>query len=93
MIPTPEMVGAVASLALGPHVKKATQYLSETCVIRATRPHKFDRRSRSNTEVVTVGKPNYRERQFIKACKKAGEPLPVKKIQIKLPKGTKAGKK
>lgn len=33
--------------------------------------------------VVTVGAPNYAGREFIKACKKAGETFPVKKIQLK----------
>jgi hypothetical protein len=33
--------------------------------------------------VFTIGKPNYEEREFIKKCKKAGEPFPVKKIQVK----------
>jgi hypothetical protein len=34
----------------------------------------------------TIGIPNYL-REFIRKCKKAGEPFPVKKIQLKfLPK-------
>lgn len=33
--------------------------------------------------VLKIGKPNYLERDFVKMCKKAGEPLPVKKVQIK----------
>ncbi len=89
---TPQVVGVVTQLALGPGVYRATKFLGPDLVVRATRPHKYDRRNRSNTVIVTVGKPNYREREFIKACKKAGEPLPVKKIQIKRPKGWKDGK-
>jgi len=33
--------------------------------------------------VLTIGRPNYAEREFIKLCKKAGEPFPVKKMQLK----------
>lgn len=86
---TPQTVGLVAQLALGPDVYRATKFLGPDLVVRATRPHKYDRRNRSNTVVVTVGKPNYREREFIKACRKAGEPLPVKKIQLQAPKAPK----
>jgi hypothetical protein len=32
---------------------------------------------------LTIGKPNYSERKFIKQCIKAGEPFPIKKIQLK----------
>jgi len=33
--------------------------------------------------VVTYGAPNYIEAKFVKVCKKAGEPFPVKKIQFR----------
>jgi hypothetical protein len=69
--------------------RQATAYLSEKEVIRATRPlynGKIDRRNKTITVVLTLGRPNYRERLFIKACKKAGEPFPVRKVQIKWPK-------
>ena len=82
-------VGLVSILALGPNVYRATKFLGPQLVIRATRPHKYDRRNRSNTVVLTVGKPNAREREFIRRCKKAGEPLPVKKILLKGPKNAK----
>lgn len=67
---------------MAPDIYRATKFLSSVMVVKATRPHRFDRRSRGQTVVVTVGKPNYRERKFLKTCKKAGEPLPVKKIQL-----------
>lgn len=64
--------------------QKAVKYLSPTLVVRATKP-KFKRRSdsRTGTIVLTVGRPNYAHRQFIKKCKKAGEPFPVKRVQLK----------
>lgn len=30
-----------------------------------------------------MGAPNFAERRFIRLCFKAGEPLPVRKVQIK----------
>jgi hypothetical protein len=64
-------------------VKQATVYVSENHIVRATALHPMDARSRSNSLVVTIGKPNFREREFIKTCQKAGEPLPVRKVQLK----------
>lgn len=64
---------------------KATKFISEKEIVRVTRTRykgKFDRYKLELT--VTRGKPNYREREFIKICKKAGEPFPVKKIQLKV---------
>lgn len=69
---------------------KATKYLSETQIVRAVRRTYGGKILKGNTEIlVTIGKPNYQEREFIKLCKKAGESFPVKKIQIKWPKGAK----
>jgi hypothetical protein len=63
---------------------KGTKYLSEKEVVRVTRPLYSKGFSRRALEVVlTHGKPNYLEREFIKKCKTAGEPLPVKKVQLK----------
>lgn len=63
---------------------KATKYLSEKEVIRAVRT-RFGNKFNPRRIEVTVSrcKPNFLERQFIVACKKAGEPFPVKKIQLK----------
>ena len=68
---------------------KATKYISPKEIVRAVRktyksqnrkPHKGD-----SVEIsLTIGRPNYLERQFIKDCQKAGEPFPVKRIQIKV---------
>lgn len=63
--------------------RKASFYLAEDTVVTATRPHKPDKRAKSFSIVVTMGRPNYRGRLFIKACQKAGEPFPVKKLQLK----------
>lgn len=66
---------------------KATKYLSDKLTIKATRKRYKGRiyKSENVDMVFTVGKPNYLEREFIKDCKKAGEPFPVKKVQLKYP--------
>lgn len=65
----------------------ATKYIDKDFIIRATRKlhlRKIDKRGKVEI-VLTIGKPNYLERDFIKQCKKAGESFPVKKIQLKFP--------
>jgi hypothetical protein len=62
--------------------RKATRYVSPRLVVKACRRHKPDRRNLRVEFVVTLGAPNYAEREFIKRCKKAGEPFPVRKIQL-----------
>ena len=63
---------------------RATKYFSDKLIIRAARRTYGGKIVKGNTEIVlTIGKPNYQEREFIKKCKKAGEPFPVKKVQIK----------
>ena len=63
--------------------RKATFYFSPKLVAKATRQRRPDRRTNQETFVVTLGRPNYAERKFIKTLKAAGEPFPVKKIQYK----------
>lgn len=65
---------------------RATKYVGPREVVRATRRLVRGRVPRDNVEIcLTLGRPNYAERKFIAQCKKAGEPLPVKKVQIKFP--------
>lgn len=71
---------------------KATYYISPKEIIRAVRKrYKFGKNKKTlprkdhNIEIMlTIGRPNYTEREFIKLCQKAKEPFPVKKIQIKV---------
>lgn len=58
-------------------------YLDEDAVATAVRIEKPRKRARYIEIRLKLGKPNFRERLFIKACKKAGEPFPIKKIQLK----------
>lgn len=78
-------IGQVIDCLIANDARKATKFISPKLVITATRKifgGEIDKRA--NIEVVIkIGKPNFAERDFIKQCKKAGEPFPVKKIQIK----------
>lgn len=65
--------------------KRATKFLDEHLIVRATRKlyhGKLNRREDPEI-VLSIGRPNYLERKFIKACVKAGESFPIKKIQLK----------
>lgn len=76
----------VISALLRSGAKRATKYIDAKTIVKAT--HQSSRPPRKNdwsqTLVVTFGRPNYAERQFIKDCKKAGVPFPVRKVQLKL---------
>lgn len=74
---------AKALRAMSPEVRKATVYLSEKLVVSICRCFKYSKRNTREDLVVKIGQPNYLEREFIKRCKRAGEPLPVKKVQLK----------
>jgi len=71
-------------------VWKATKYINPDFVIKAT-VKRFGEGMKKNRftgsgicEIcLTIGEPNFAERQFIKLCKKAKEQFPVKKIQVK----------
>ena len=82
------MYDALLAAVLQPTVYQATKFVSPTHVLKATR-QRFDgkvpsRTASRQTVIVTIGKPNYKARQFIKLYQKAGESFPIKKIQIKL---------
>lgn len=63
--------------------RKTTKFLDEKTIVRATHQRKPSKRDVTTTIILTMGRPNFRERQFIKACKRAREPFPVRKIQLK----------
>ncbi len=67
---------------------KATKYISEKLTVKATQIlYKKSKPSPRAIEIrLTASRPNYDERAFIKTLKKAGEPFPVKKVQLKMPK-------
>lgn len=68
-------------VVLNPNVRRATKYLAPDKVVKATR--RFKRYNTMSTDVVlTVGRPNYRERRKIALFRKAGVPFPVRRIQF-----------
>jgi hypothetical protein len=77
-----------------PTAVRVTKYLSDKLTIKATRPvyrrrTKHQRKKSAKRTLrddvltirFTVGPPNYQERVFIRDCKHAGEPFPVRKLQ------------
>ena len=80
----------LAEMLLMTEAWKVTKYFTGKDVVTATRRcygRKIDRRDTRVEILFKIGRPNFEEREFIKKCKKAGEPFPVKRIQIKyLPK-------
>jgi len=87
-------VAQVVDALLATDAWKATKFLSDKSIVRATRKmygkdtprgRRIDKRDRSVDISLVIGKPNYLEREFIKKCRKAGEPIPVKRVQLKYP--------
>jgi hypothetical protein len=83
------VVSEVVNALLTNGAKTATAYLSPKHVVRASirliKGKLPPKHSKTVEVLVTIGAPNYAAREFIKTCKKAGEPFPVKKIQLKFP--------
>lgn len=76
-----DIINVLESLINDSTKKRAVKYVSSKFIIRGTRGKFF--RSTDNIEItLTIGKPNYLEREFIKLCQKAKEPFPIKKIQL-----------
>lgn len=63
-------------------IRKATAIVSPTHTLKITRQSPVDKRAKAETYILTVGRPNYAERQFIKDCRAANEPFPVKKVLV-----------
>jgi hypothetical protein len=78
-------ISQIVTYVLENKVVKATKYVSPKLIIRAVRKrYKGKILGNQNVQItLTIGKPNFLERKFIKDCIKAKEPFPVKKLQIK----------
>lgn len=81
-------INQCTSMILDHGAVKATKYESEKQVVTATRRLYGGKiNKRGNVEILLkIGRPNYAERKFIKMAKKAGEPFPIRKIQVTFPK-------
>ena len=76
-------VAVCVSYCLGGY-RQATKYLTPQLTVKATRQRKPDHRSTGDTILLTIGRPNYLERRFVKLCRKAGESVwPVRKVQLR----------
>lgn len=73
----------VGEVAYRKDIRRATAYISPVLTIKATAQRRQDNRDKSTTVLVTVGRPNFLERRFIKVCQKAGMAFPLSQIQWK----------
>jgi len=64
-------------------LRHAIKYLTPTLVVKATVMHKHIRRASQVSMVVTIGRPNYRERRYVRALKRAGVQFPCRKVQLR----------
>lgn len=77
------LASIIAMLVDTQNARKVTAYLAPDYTMKASRQRPYAKRDKAETFIVTHGRPNYEEREFIKLAKKAGEPFPIKKIQLK----------
>ena len=94
---TAQHFSRVAAALLDSGARKATLYLSPKLTVKASRSiykkkdgsyQKVEDKRASRADIVfTAGVPNYEERLFIRQAVKAGEPFPIKKVQLKYVRG------
>ena len=78
-----QALAKATSALLAGDAKKATVYVGPKLVVSICRRFKPKSRDSRQDYVVKIGRPNYRETPFIAACVAAGEPFPVKKVQLR----------
>ena len=64
-------------------LRSAVRYLSPRLRVKLTRHRRPSGRALGETFHLAVGAPNYAERAFIAECVEAGEPFPVRRIQVR----------
>jgi len=80
-----KVVSQVVDILISTEAKSAIKYIDEKTAVKATRKTFKGKIQKGNIKIIlTIGKLNYEAREFIKKCKKSGEPFPVKKVQLKL---------
>jgi hypothetical protein len=78
------IIGTLVRAILAGGAIRATKYISEKQTIKATRKRYKKGVVHSAIDIViTIGKPNYLERAFIKKFKQSGGSFPIKNPQIK----------
>lgn len=87
-------VRTVVDTLIRTRAHRVTKFISPTQVVRATR--RLERKRVPSDKRIEaslhIGPPNFRERAFIKACKRAKEPFPVRKVKIDMPPAAKPKK-
>lgn len=86
-------VTAVVETLLRTDAHIARKYLADRLVVRATRVLYHGRIPKGCAPIdirLTIGRPNYLERQFILVAKQAGESFPIRRAQLKFPARRKA---
>lgn len=80
-------IGATIENLLKANAWKATKFISEKYIVRATR--QLERKKLSNVGnleiTLTIGHPNYEERDYVRMCKKAHMHFPLKNVWLKFP--------
>lgn len=77
-----EVPKMLATLFAHDDVRRVTFYGSPAFTIKITRMAKPDKREKAEHFILSMGRPNYAEKKFIKDCQKAGEPFPVRRVQL-----------
>lgn len=83
-------VSELYAVVFGTDSRSGVKYLTDKLVVKLSRRSykafggKAGRKNdRSETHLVTVGAPGYRERLFIKKMKKAGTAFPIVDVQLR----------
>lgn len=79
----PKYFAMVCGALASSDAKSVVKVIDDKTVVKATWRFKPDGRNKREEMVVTIGAPDYRIASFIKKCRKAGEPFPIKKLQYK----------
>lgn len=76
-------IARVVEALLESGARKATKFVSPDLTVKATHQFKPRKNDRLTEVRLTFGQPNYAESKFIAKAIAAGEPFPVKKVQLK----------
>lgn len=78
----PKVFAIVLNTLIQSDAKTAVKYLTPKLCVKATWHNKPSNRNRSEQAIVTYGAPGYRQQKFVDAALAAGEPFPIKKVQL-----------
>lgn len=84
-IDSKEIAQVTAALMVS-DAKSAVKFLDEKTIVRATWHNKPSSKNCRETMIITIGKPNYKEREIAARHHKAGTELPKKPLLLPWPK-------